>query len=54
MRSREDIEQELLQLRDACRTLSDQEAKARKEIKVLTVELDWWRKTFGPEQVAPR
>lgn len=52
MRSQEDINQELLQLRDATRKYSDEAKDQRDEIKALKAELEWWRKTFGPDKFA--
>lgn len=51
-RSYEDICEELLQLRDSDRKWATEAEEHRKEIKALKTELDWWRKTFGPEHFA--
>lgn len=52
MRSHEDISQELLTLRDENRKWAATDAEQRNEIKALKAELEWWRKTFGPDKFA--
>jgi len=54
MRSYEDLSAELAALRESDRKWAEDASDLVKENKALKTELDWWRKTFGPEEVAPR
>lgn len=52
MRSNEDLAQELNQLREEGHKWATKDREQRDEIKALKIELEWWRKTFGPEEFA--
>lgn len=54
MRSNDDLAAEVQALREENFQYAGIVSKHRDELKALKAELDWWRKTFGPEQVAPR
>lgn len=49
MRSAEDLGQEVTQLRNDCRKYSEQNRELRAERDKALKELEWWKKTFGPE-----
>lgn len=52
MRSYEDICEELTQLRNSEREAYRKLNEEREKLKTTTIELEWWRKTFGPEKFA--
>lgn len=52
MRSYEDISEELQNLRDQNREAYAKLNEEREKNKVAMKELEWWRKTFGPEAFA--
>lgn len=52
MRSNEDLAQEVVALRNDGHKWSAEVREQRDEIKALKTELEWWRKTFGPEAFA--
>lgn len=51
-REYDDVVAEMLALREGQLKYSEEARVMREEIKTLRTELEWWRKTFGPEKFA--
>lgn len=49
MRTREDLSEEVVHLRDDNREAYIKLNAEREKVKTLTAELGWWRTTFGPK-----
>lgn len=48
-RTIEDLSEEVVTLRNSDREGWQKVSEQRTEIATLTKELEWWKKTFGPE-----